>query len=86
LEYSDYVAKNYTSIKKLNPDLPILIREASGAEARVFARFGRLSFLTHVSILTLYFIVDKGVEHKAVLQNATSQDIEKALELLVKSA
>ncbi|KAI8334986.1 thioredoxin-like protein [Chlamydoabsidia padenii] len=64
----DYIAKNYTSIKQLNPELPILIREASGAEARVFARF------------------DKGIEHKAVLQNATSQDIEKALELLVKSA
>ncbi|KAI8093161.1 thioredoxin-like protein [Halteromyces radiatus] len=64
----EYIAKNYTSIKQVNPELPILIREASGAEARVFARF------------------DKGVEHKVVLQNASSQEIEKALEQLVKSA
>ncbi|KAI8393671.1 thioredoxin-like protein [Radiomyces spectabilis] len=35
----DFVAKNYTALKKANPELPILIREASGAEARVFARF-----------------------------------------------
>ncbi|ORY94848.1 thioredoxin-like protein [Syncephalastrum racemosum] len=35
----DFVAQNYTSIKQANPNLPILIREASGAEARVFARF-----------------------------------------------
>ncbi|CAO3592484.1 unnamed protein product [Absidia cylindrospora] len=63
----EYVAKNYTSIKQANPELPILIREASGAEARVFARF------------------DKGIERKVSLQNANSQDIEKALEQLVKS-
>ncbi|KAI6032665.1 NDUFA2, NADH ubiquinone oxidoreductase 10.5kD subunit [Pisolithus orientalis] len=36
-----FVLANYPVIKKHNPDLPILIREANGTPARVFARFGR---------------------------------------------
>ncbi|KAI8059626.1 thioredoxin-like protein [Gongronella butleri] len=64
----EFVEKNYTSLKQANPSLPILIREASGAEARIFARFG------------------KGLENKVVVQNASAQDVEKALEQLVKSA
>jgi NADH dehydrogenase (ubiquinone) 1 alpha subcomplex subunit 2 len=40
--YSDFVAKNYLSIKQANPELPILVREASGVEARAFARFGKI--------------------------------------------
>ncbi|KAF7730554.1 hypothetical protein EC973_001935 [Apophysomyces ossiformis] len=37
----EFITKNYTAIKKANPEIPILIREASGAEARVFARFDK---------------------------------------------
>ena len=37
---SAYVAKNYPVLKKLNPSLPILIREAAGAEPRMIARYG----------------------------------------------
>ncbi|CAO3628091.1 uncharacterized protein ATC70_011198 [Mucor velutinosus] len=37
----DFVAKNYVNIKKVNPELPILVREASGIEARAFARFDK---------------------------------------------
>ncbi|KAI8144457.1 thioredoxin-like protein [Fennellomyces sp. T-0311] len=64
----EFIGQNYAAIKKANPELPILIREASGVEARVFARF------------------DKGVERKAIFQNASSQEVEKMLEQLVKSA
>ncbi|KAI7869182.1 thioredoxin-like protein [Spinellus fusiger] len=64
----DFVAKNYTSIKTANPELPILIREASGTEARIFARF------------------DKGVEQKMSFENKPTDEIEKALAQLVKSA
>lgn len=39
-----FVASNYTAVKAANPNLPILIREAKGAEAKIFARFGMLSF------------------------------------------
>ncbi len=35
-----FVAKNYPILKKLNPSMPILIREAAGAEPKLIARFG----------------------------------------------
>lgn len=38
-----FVANNYTAVKAANPNLPILIREAKGAEAKIFARFGKFS-------------------------------------------
>jgi NADH dehydrogenase (ubiquinone) 1 alpha subcomplex subunit 2 len=34
-----FIASKYPVLKKANPDLPVLIREASGTPARVFARF-----------------------------------------------
>jgi len=37
-----FVAKNYPILKKLNPSMPILIREAAGAEPKLIARFGML--------------------------------------------
>jgi hypothetical protein len=37
---SQFVVSEYPAIKKHNPDLPVLIREAAGTPARVFARFG----------------------------------------------
>lgn len=37
---SQFVVSQYPLIKKHNPDLPVLIREATGTPARVFARFG----------------------------------------------
>lgn len=35
-----FIQSSYPVMKKHNPDLPILIREASGTPARAFARFG----------------------------------------------
>ncbi|KAI8926809.1 thioredoxin-like protein [Entophlyctis helioformis] len=35
----DFIVKNYADLKAANPQLPILIREAPGIEARVFARY-----------------------------------------------
>ncbi|EJT99672.1 NADH dehydrogenase [Dacryopinax primogenitus] len=34
-----FIQSTYPAIKKANPDVPILIREAGGTQARVFARF-----------------------------------------------
>jgi NADH dehydrogenase (ubiquinone) 1 alpha subcomplex subunit 2 len=34
----------------------------------------------------LFWLLDKGLERKVILQNASAQDIEKTLEQLVKSA
>ncbi|KAL2913599.1 hypothetical protein HK105_206901 [Polyrhizophydium stewartii] len=35
----DFVLKTYPAMKAANPSLPVLIREAPGVEARVFARY-----------------------------------------------
>ncbi|KAF8314997.1 NADH dehydrogenase, alpha subcomplex, subunit 2 [Clavulina sp. PMI_390] len=37
----EFIQSAYPALKKSNPDLPVLIREAKGTPARVFARFER---------------------------------------------
>lgn len=37
---SAFIKSSYPAVKKANPDLPILIREANGTPARGFVRFG----------------------------------------------
>ncbi|KAK6537769.1 hypothetical protein TWF694_010678 [Orbilia ellipsospora] len=34
-----FITKSYPSMKKTNPEIPILIREAQGVPPRVFARY-----------------------------------------------
>ncbi|KAG2360408.1 NADH dehydrogenase alpha subcomplex subunit 2 [Suillus spraguei] len=36
-----FILSTYPIIKKYNPDLPVMIREANGTPARMFARFER---------------------------------------------
>lgn len=36
----DFVLSSYAELKKANPNLPILIRECSGIEAKLVARYG----------------------------------------------
>ena len=33
--------KNYQALKTQNPTLPILVRESSGVQAKLWARFGK---------------------------------------------
>ncbi|KAF5298494.1 hypothetical protein FQR65_LT01273 [Abscondita terminalis] len=35
----DFIQKNYVSIKECNPNSPILIRECSGVQPRLWARY-----------------------------------------------
>ncbi|KAJ3322679.1 ndufa2, NADH:ubiquinone oxidoreductase 10.5kD subunit [Blyttiomyces sp. JEL0837] len=35
----DFIANQYLALKKANPELPILVREANWVEARVFGRY-----------------------------------------------
>ncbi|SPP79873.1 NADH dehydrogenase [ubiquinone] 1 alpha subcomplex subunit 2 [Drosophila guanche] len=37
----EFVQKFYPNLKKANPDLPILVRECSGAQPRLWARYGK---------------------------------------------
>ncbi|XP_072935558.1 NADH dehydrogenase [ubiquinone] 1 alpha subcomplex subunit 2 isoform X2 [Epargyreus clarus] len=49
----EFIQKNYVKIKKDNPKFPILIRECSGVQPRVWARYDkgveRSSTLTNLS-------------------------------------
>ena len=45
---SQFIQNNYLTIKQHNPDLPVLIREATGTPARVFARFGACHVPLHL--------------------------------------
>ncbi|KAI0635369.1 NADH dehydrogenase alpha subcomplex subunit 2 [Trametes polyzona] len=36
-----FITSHYPTLKQHNPDLPILIRQAQGTPARIFARFER---------------------------------------------
>ncbi|XP_012687969.1 NADH dehydrogenase [ubiquinone] 1 alpha subcomplex subunit 2 [Clupea harengus] len=36
----DFVEQHYVTLKKANPDFPILIRECSGVQPRLWARYG----------------------------------------------
>lgn len=40
----EFVKKNYGDIKARNPSLPVLIRECSGVEPQLWARYGTRSF------------------------------------------
>ncbi|KAL3970438.1 protein phosphatase 1 regulatory subunit 37 [Sarotherodon galilaeus] len=35
----DFVEQNYVTLKRSNPEFPILIRECSGVQARLWARY-----------------------------------------------
>ncbi|XP_029956918.1 NADH dehydrogenase [ubiquinone] 1 alpha subcomplex subunit 2 [Salarias fasciatus] len=35
----NFIEQNYVTLKKSNPDFPILIRECSGVQARIWARY-----------------------------------------------
>lgn len=47
-----FITTQYPVLKQHNPDLPILIREAKGTPARVFARFGAYYTMIALKILS----------------------------------
>jgi len=38
----EFLLSSYAELKKANPKFPILVRECSGVEAKLIARYGRL--------------------------------------------
>ncbi|KAI6130976.1 NDUFA2, NADH ubiquinone oxidoreductase 10.5kD subunit [Pisolithus croceorrhizus] len=88
-----FVLANYPVMKKHNPDLPILIREASGTPARVFARFG--AFLVHVlqralrpslGLAELLPFIGRGVEKHVELDNLSSGDVTSRVARLLSGS
>jgi hypothetical protein len=50
--FREFILANYPVIKQHNQDLPVMIREAEGTPARVFARFGELEWTKPLISLT----------------------------------
>jgi hypothetical protein len=48
-----YIQSSYPAIKKSQPDLKFMIREAAGVEPRAFVRFGTFSFYVSLFLLVL---------------------------------
>jgi hypothetical protein len=64
-------------MKKHNPYVPVLIREAFGVPARVFARHGTGNMFACLP-------VEFGVEHKVNVDGLSEKECEEAVERLIK--
>jgi len=73
---STFLLKSYPVMKKHNPHVPVLIREAFGVPAKVFARYGTLS-----SVVNIEF----GLERKVSLDGMSEKECEDAVERLIKT-
>ncbi|KAG8221528.1 NDUFA2, NADH ubiquinone oxidoreductase 10.5kD subunit [Butyriboletus roseoflavus] len=79
-----FVVSEYPIIKKHNPDLPVLIREATGTPSRVFARFGAfpVRFRARVDGCTKR-TVERGVEKHVELDNLSSSEVASKIAQLL---
>lgn len=83
-----FLESSYKPIKKSNPSLPFLVREAAGTPARVFARFGackprgdraHLSFHEHCLLTCDMDLTERGVEKHAELDGLSASEVEKKM-------
>ena len=44
-----FITTHYKALKAANPELPVLLRECAGTEARLTARFGAFGAAAHTS-------------------------------------
>ncbi|KAG8909635.1 hypothetical protein FRC00_009749 [Tulasnella sp. 408] len=82
-----FIQTAYPYLKKHNPDLPVLIREARGTPARAFARFGTYSRNQPTScqseLRNADLTPEYGVEKHVELDNLSTTDVQtKVTELL----
>ena len=74
-------------MKQANPDLPILIRQAKGTPARVFARFGVCSELLCCSSFANWrHLVERGVEKHVEVEGLPASDVASRISQLLGTA
>lgn len=74
----DFVASQYTQIKRLNPRLPFLVRPSMAiTEPKIVARYGSKL------LCTVLIIADYGGEAERVVENLTQEEIKSKLKELV---
>ncbi|KAG9220020.1 hypothetical protein CCMSSC00406_0006933 [Pleurotus cornucopiae] len=73
-----FIISKYPVIKQHNPDLPVLIREATGTPARVFARFGAyFTFAWYTTdVNPALWQPEHGLEKHVELDNLSSTEVE----------
>jgi len=81
-----FILNRYAAIKDLNPDLPVLIREANGTPARVFARFGTSQNNSSSVVLIFVITSERGVEKHAELENLSVSEVESKVAQLIGSS
>jgi len=42
--FRDFIEKEYVGVKQENPSFPILIRECSNVEPKIYARYGKMNY------------------------------------------
>lgn len=52
----EFVNKHYAQIKTANPKTPILIRECSGVQPRLWARYGKFLLSCNPGLIVLVFL------------------------------
>ena len=84
LYFRQFIQSNYQTIKQSNPDLPVLVREATGAPARAFARFGQLFFFHFLcTSINQTMRLEYGVEKNVSLDGLSSGEVTKEIENLL---
>lgn len=78
------MSNQYASIKKHNPDLPLLVREAKDTPARVFARFGACIPAGLLGALA-EGTAERGVERHVEVDGLSAEEVDKAVSTLVAS-
>lgn len=83
----EFVENSYVELKKANPQLPILVRECSGVQPRLWARFGKFnsSYRNISKYITVYIYIScsleaMGKETSVSLTNVSSADVKKQIE------
>jgi len=78
------VQKYYVNIKRENPKLPILIRECSGVQPRLWTRYGELIISVQLIdwMFNEKFIPELGKEKSVPLTNVSADGILKLVESL----
>jgi NADH dehydrogenase (ubiquinone) 1 alpha subcomplex subunit 2 len=83
--YRNFLTRTYPTMKKHNPHTPIMIREASGIEPTVYARFGASVMPERRDWQLTNATVDFGKEKKLPLKGLDDKAIEQQVSDLVQS-
>lgn len=73
-------------MKRNNPNVPILIREAAGTQPKVYARYGSFSQEWLFRLVTDRGIIERGTEKSQILEGLSDKEIEDTVSNLVKAA